>query len=257
MKSEIRILGKGLGGVMAKRFTDTDKWKKQWYRELGSLRRDVLNYLWDNCDFAGAWEIDIGALSFYIGHPVVLEDILSWFNGRILLVDTDKIFIPSFIEFQYGELSDQCKPHISVIKRLKKLTLWEGYTKGTHTLKDKDKEKDKEKEKRKGLISKLDCLPLYESYPRKIGKKKGLEICEKVVKTEADFQRVRTAISNYRDHCAREGTEPKFIKHFSTFMNSWEDWLEPNTGRSPPPVSAITAEELNALFEPLPGAVNV
>src|SRR5688572_18734064 len=106
---------------MAKRFTDTDKWKKRWYRELGSTMRDVWQYPLDHCDFAGIWEIDLEVLSFMIGEEITLERILDTFSCKVILLPDDKLFIPDFIEFQYGQLSEESKPHLSVIKRLQKL----------------------------------------------------------------------------------------------------------------------------------------
>lgn len=57
----------------------------------------------------------------------------------------DQYFIPSFIDFQYGELKEHSKPHKSVIKRLYEKNL----LKGIHTIKDKDKDQliDKSKDK--------------------------------------------------------------------------------------------------------------
>ncbi len=90
---------------MAKRFTDTDKWKKAWYCDLGSKFRDVWQYLLDNCDNAGVWELNLRILEFYIGEPVSLQDMAEKFGARIVVVG-DKLFIPAFIDFQYGELSE-------------------------------------------------------------------------------------------------------------------------------------------------------
>ena len=44
---------------MAKRFTDTDKWKKKWFRELKPISKCFWSYLLDNCNHAGIWEVDI------------------------------------------------------------------------------------------------------------------------------------------------------------------------------------------------------
>ena len=44
---------------MAKRFVDTGRWGKVWFRKLGSQGRDVWNFITDNCDAAGVWEIDL------------------------------------------------------------------------------------------------------------------------------------------------------------------------------------------------------
>lgn len=134
---------------MAKRFTDTNKWDKAWFRSLGSGLRDVRQYLLDKCDNAGIWEVDLDTLAHFTGQAVTLEDIQKAFRGEVYPVGNDKLFIPGFIQFQYGELSETSKPHVSVIKRLKSLTLWEAYQRVSSTLKDKEKEKDMDKEEDK------------------------------------------------------------------------------------------------------------
>ena len=134
---------------MAKRFTDTDKWKKAWFRQLSPKLKCVWSYITDNCDHAGIWPIDIDLMSFQIGEKISMDELVKHFGARILTHDKTKLFLPTFIEFQYGELHEESKPHQSVIKNLRKEGLWEGYTKGIYTLKEQDKEKDKDKEQEK------------------------------------------------------------------------------------------------------------
>ncbi len=67
---------------------------------------------------------------------------------------------------------------------------------------------------------------LYREYPLKEGKKGGLKVCKRVIKTQQDYENVLYAIRRYT--AAKAGS--KFIQHFSTFMNNWEDWLDPQTG---------------------------
>lgn len=137
---------------MAKRYTDTEKWKKQWYLELGSKGRDLWTYLLDNCDHAGIWEINLPLLSFSIGESVTIKDLKNYFGDRLLDVGDNKIWIPSFIEFQYGctavELDPKNRVHLSVIKNLEKIKGLSRVLVGvSDTPKDKDKDKDKEKDK--------------------------------------------------------------------------------------------------------------
>ncbi len=82
------------------------------------------------------------------------EKTLEAFGNRVIKVDEEKYHIPKFIEFQYGELSPDCKPHLPIIRSLEKHGLWKnkGYPKGFQTLKEKEKEKDKQKDKEKGGV---------------------------------------------------------------------------------------------------------
>jgi hypothetical protein len=79
----------------------------------------------------------------------------------------------------------------------------------------------------------LDFESLYQKYPRKEGKQKGVQACKAQIHTPEDFNALSAAIDRYREKIRREGTEQKYIKHFSSFMASWRDWLEPDAGTSP------------------------
>jgi len=78
--------------------------------------------------------------------------------------------------------------------------------------------------------SKFDFESLYKKYPRKIGKSQGLTKCKRLVKTEMDFILLEKAILRFCEHHTAQGTEPQFIPYFSTFINNWRDWLDPETG---------------------------
>jgi uncharacterized phage protein (TIGR02220 family) len=132
-----------------KRFTATEKWSKPWFRKLAPKLKLFWDYLCDNCDAAGVWIVDLEAAEFYIGETYTEQEVLTVFGDRIHPFDDGKKWwLTGFIEFQYGELSEACKPHKAILGQLKRHgihTLWEGYTKGIHTLQDKDKDKDKDR----------------------------------------------------------------------------------------------------------------
>ena len=70
----------------------------------------------------------------------------------------------------------------------------------------------------------FDFERLYlEHYPRKNGKKKGIEQCEKVIKTKEQYEQLEQGIKNYAK--ANRTTPKDKIKHFSSFMNQ-DTWLE-------------------------------
>ncbi len=139
---------------MAKRFTDTDLWQKEWFQLLSLKEKVLVKFLFENCDNAGVWEVNFRLASFIIGETITLKDIKTINEKKSLFVflhENKYIFISKFIEFQYGQLSENCKPHIPVINRLKKLEIFErvskGFPKGFQTLEEKEKEKEKDKEK--------------------------------------------------------------------------------------------------------------
>ena len=131
---------------MAKRMTDTDKWKKRFLRELKPQHKLLWFYILDDCNHAGIWDVDIEVASIRVGEELIYDMLPQAFLDKIVIFDNgDKWFIPEFIEFQYGELNPTSNVHKSVIALLDKYNL-EGYMKGSQgvqsTLKDKDKDKD-------------------------------------------------------------------------------------------------------------------
>ena len=136
-----------------KRFCDTDLNRQPWFRKLKPKMKCAVRFLFDECDKAGVWIIDMETLSYFVGEEVTLAELFEKINSdktdRIEKFGKDKIFIPGFIPFQYGDLSENCKPHRPIISLLKKYGLYErvlkGYLKGIDTLEEKEKDKDKEK----------------------------------------------------------------------------------------------------------------
>lgn len=233
---------------MAKRYTDTLKWTKRWYRELGSALRDVRQYVLDTCSHYGVWEVDLDTLKHFTGQRVSLADISKAFQGKMLAIDSDKIFIPAFIDFQYGELSEDSRPHQSVIRELRREGLWDFYQEflksnsdRSHNLseglanpydeaKDKDKEQDKDKAKDNAL--KFDFDSAYASYPRHEGKAAGIKSLEDQIRSQEAFDDFSKAVFHYAALMERRQTEPKHIKQFSSFVGTkrsgfpWREYID-------------------------------
>lgn len=64
----------------------------------------------------------------------------------------------------------------------------------------------------------------FRGYPNRKGKTKGIERLASQIKTDAQMQDLKTAIQNYALEC--KDRNPQYIKHFSTFANCWQDYLE-------------------------------
>lgn len=130
---------------MAKRMTDTDKWKKRFLKDLNYANKLLWLYMLDDCNHAGIWDIDLEVASIRIGLNVDMDDLFKFGDKIVVFDNNEKVFIPDFIDFQYGELNPTSNVHKSVIALLDKYNL-EGYMKGSQgvqsTLKDKDKDKD-------------------------------------------------------------------------------------------------------------------
>jgi hypothetical protein len=154
---------------MAKRFTCTDKWRKKFIKNLKSKYKLFWLYILDDCNHAGIWHVDMEVASIRIGAEIKIDEALKYFKEKIIVIDNDKWFIPSFIEFQYGNLNSGSRIHNSVIDLLKKYKLLKRVQKELanplQRVKDKDKDKYKEKDKEnKGLKKTKTPKKIYGKY---------------------------------------------------------------------------------------------
>jgi hypothetical protein len=148
---------------MAKRFTATEKWEDSWFRKLKPAQKLLWVYMLDRCDMTGVLDLDVELAEFCIGTKVNMEG----FGTRVVKLNGSKVWIPKFIQFQYGVTADNLDPskpvHRGVLKSLEKHglldggvlrsfdddTLSVGYQRAIDSPKDKNKDMDKEKEKAK------------------------------------------------------------------------------------------------------------
>ena len=110
---------------MAKRFTDTDKWKKGFIRNLPAKFKLLWLYILDDCNHAGIWDTDFEVASIRIGSKINEKEACKVFSEQIKIFDKgNKWFIPKFIDFQYGTLNENSRPHQAVIKLLDKYDVY-------------------------------------------------------------------------------------------------------------------------------------
>lgn len=69
-----------------------------------------------------------------------------------------------------------------------------------------------------------DLEAVYQLYPRKEGKKRGMALLRRAATSRARLGEVAQAVRNYADTVA--GKEADYIKHFDTFMGCWEDYVD-------------------------------
>lgn len=190
---------------MAKRFIDTEIFRKQFIRGLPAPYKLLWIYIINECDNAGIWYVDEEIAQVILGKDAkfTLKKAIELFNKdehRIVVFDNGKKwFILPFIDFQYGALRETNPAHRSVLEKLKSLEN-EGYIefdegaikvlertfhapmdKDMDMEKDKDidKEIDKEKEtieeKKKVPIKYSDAVTLTEDEHDKLCSELGEE----------------------------------------------------------------------------------
>lgn len=104
---------------MAKRFTDSEKFRNSWYRRLTPKQKCIWEYMISECSLAGIIEIDIESMGFHIGENITKDDI-RYFQEKYVVLEKEKLFIPSFIRFQQKELNIKQKAHEKIINELQK-----------------------------------------------------------------------------------------------------------------------------------------
>ena len=136
-----------------KRFTDSAIWDKLWFMRLSAPEKAAFMYILSKCDCIGIWDINDLLLSACTGYKKDIRELAKKVNNNIEMFGKDKIWLPKFCAFQYGELRDTCCPHRKYISELKKRNLFErvvkGYRKGTLTLQEEEEEEEEEKEREK------------------------------------------------------------------------------------------------------------
>jgi hypothetical protein len=82
----------------------------------------------------------------------------------------------------------------------------------------------------------FDFERLYRLFPRKAGKMKGLEQCQKQIRTQQDYDALEQAIMKYAGICQAEQRDARYIMHFSKFMGRvdcpyWKEFLDEDAGQ--------------------------
>ncbi len=92
----------GINPFMPKRFTDTEKWKDEWFMSLSKEGKLTFLFLIDNCDNAGFFETNRRVNSFLIGisETEYLGAIEGLKRGLITSKDGNKHFIKKFLFHQ-------------------------------------------------------------------------------------------------------------------------------------------------------------
>lgn len=100
-----------------KRFTETLKWNDPWFRRLSTEAKILWIYLLDHCDNIGLVDVDPELISLDCGLKIQFKHLFE-LGDRIQQVSDTKVFLPKFISFQYGRLSQSCPAHKRVIESI-------------------------------------------------------------------------------------------------------------------------------------------
>lgn len=229
-----------------KRFTDSKKWRNEWFRTLPLKAKLVWVYLCDECEFTGVFKIDYGLASFQLGFDITPTLIGQWFLDKVFFFNDGKIFIVPFFEFQYGESKDSWTAKARAKQKIEALGFKVENNKilinpdslppqsddcgTTGLIIDKGEGEgegkvNSNKEEVKNFEKEIELL--YKNlYPLKKGKSKGVKKLAPQITSQLDLDNLAKAIGKYK----KSLSPGEFVLHFSTFATTWTDWLDDDAG---------------------------
>ncbi len=247
---------------MAKRFTDSEKYKHRWLRELSPEGKLIWDYLIHVCDHAGVWPEDYPQASFALGLEVTKEGLEELFGQRIIRISGDKLFIPSFVRFQYSvtqklPLNETNKAHLGVIRQLERYGInpvsllpssilesdlseapskpldspLEAPSKG-----HKNRNRNRNRSNQRGSGGDFDFESIWKCYPNKVNKSQARLRFERLIQAQHNFDDLGVALKKFLAYHADKQTDPKFLPHMATFLGTekapaWKDWLDADAGK--------------------------
>jgi hypothetical protein len=238
---------------LGKRFTETSKWNKPWFRKLTPVEKSAWFYITENCDNVGVWDADKELAEFCIGGPVDWDTFIEKTNGNIEILDDGKWWLVDFCEFQHTDLdpSSQSKPVQSYIRLLKRHNLYQrvmkafGYSLDTFSkgskererVRDKEREKDMEEEEENREETFIERFEeFWELYPRKVAKAKAWDKWQKLKPDETLFGEIMAGLRKYVESKQWHNDNGRYVPYPITFLNQerWKDEIDVEQERNSP-----------------------
>lgn len=232
---------------MAKRFTDTELWDKEWFMKLSCKHKCLVKMVRDKCDLSGVWSPNWIIASAYIGEPITEKELLGIDEGRqFKKIAGGKISCIGFVDFQYGTLTEKSPVHRKILNLLTSNKIPYQHPIDRVQEEEEEKEEDKEEEMEgeeekekefqileiKAEAEELEEYPTFEDFWDEYDKKKG-EKGKLKKKWQALTLKDREAIMDYIPNYKASEPNKKFRKDPETFLNnkSWNDELIFDNGR--------------------------
>lgn len=224
---------------MAKRFTDTFKWQRPWFRNLPPPYRELWLYMLDMCDTAGIWYVDIQMAELVLNCKIEIAEAMKHFGKQIHKIDESRWFIKDFIPFQYGKLS-KSRFHESIKATLKSFRLkvdtlsipYRQGTLGTPKVKDKVLEDVKEVKQlgdgTEGVteIKRLEWFnKIWLRYPkeRRHGKPEAIK---RFLKNVPDLETAKRCARALESYLASDTVKRGYLMRASKWFDEWEDHID-------------------------------
>jgi hypothetical protein len=196
---------------MAKRFIDTDLFRKPFMRSLEAPYKALWIYLLCECDHAGIWVVELDVAQIRMGLKLDPDKVIDKMQGAVVSVDGgSKWYLPDFVAFQYGTLNPENRVHASVLARLDALGIDHQKKPLTSPLQGAmDKDKDKDTQERKEPEQKIE-------WPAWAG--------PNVLKTWEEFKAYR--LTTHRARYKNESTEQHAVNLLAKYYTKGEECFD-------------------------------
>ena len=231
-----------------KRFTETKKWQDSWFSELAQSQKLLWLYLCDNCDNSGVIDLSRRIAKFLIGSDSNIDDDIKALGDRVEILPNKKLFIPGFISFQFGVLSEKSNLHRSVFQCIDKNKLTNIFkpsgslqVASTEVTSKGIVKYSKGKGNSKGIVKEENLLIFDIARKLYPGTKRGLEVEYKnFTKKHPKYLEILPLLEpsirqqiEHREKCQSVGSFVRWWKNFKTWINE-SCWTEEPCKIEPP-----------------------
>lgn len=214
---------------MAYRYTNTDKWRDEWFIELKPLEKLMFMYLSDNCDTAGFYELStrrlIADLHFTEGE--VKQSLKGIEKAYVLSRDRHVLFLKNYCKHQKNiPLNPLNNAHIGIIKCVNEyqpkfaFDLIKIINKDAKTPINKVKNEGLRSPYGNGNVFNIDFFNFWSLYGKKVGNKSACEKKWNNLKHETQ-KKIISVLPDWK----KQFTEIQYQPYAETFLNNkrWED----------------------------------
>lgn len=243
-----------------KRFTETTKWEDSWYSNLPIKSKIAWEYITCKCDNSGVWDFNPRIANACIGDNLDWDKVLQDLKKNVAVLSNGKWLITSFVDFQFGSLSENSPLHKSIISTIKKNgikhekynpsgTLFLGLPNHNDTPElpprhGKGMVKEEVKEEVKAKITNQMVEDIYNAYPKKIAKEDALKAIRKVLcSNKITFDSLLKKVKDFAN--SRKAEDAQFTPYPATWFNGGRylddpsQWKGKNTLNKPQDNSTV------------------
>lgn len=252
---------------MAKRTTDSEKYRKHWFRGLPPLIKLFWDYLYHECNHAGIWIVDFDMARLLIGQEYDEEETYKALMKKVYPFEEGrKWFVPAYIKWHYNNNiyspSSTITSARNILEKYDLLGVLEEYQKNDEFVdipvsvpyKDPEKKKPSSKSGKSDKQIKMEenAADSYQFYGEKIkfgAKQDAINNIVKLFKSGMDKETIDACTYNYSRYI--EAKQPSFYYQANNFFGLkayYKDYLPDVfdiSKMTEKPVGNKLAQELN------------